>query len=63
MATSLTVKCSPNREAIVRLESVLTPARASEGELSARAGALRATLPNAKLRAKDTDGYKRERRQ
>ena len=53
---------SLNSEAIVCLESVLIPGRVPVAERLARARALRATLPNAKFRAKDIDAYKREGR-
>jgi len=53
---------SLNSEAIVCLESVLLPDKVSPAERLARAQALRASLPQAKFRAKTTDALKREGR-
>ncbi len=53
---------SLNSEAIVCLESVLLPDRVSPAERLARAQALRASLPQAKFRAKTMDALKRESR-
>ena len=53
---------SLNSEAIVCLESVLLPERASAEEVIATARALRESLPKAKFAAKDIDAFKREGR-
>ena len=53
---------SMNSEAIVCLESVLLPGRMPPSERLARAQALRASLPQDKLRAKDIDKLKGEGR-
>ena len=53
---------SLNSEAIVCLESVLLPGRMDPGERIARARALRASLPKAKFKAREIDGFKREGR-
>lgn len=53
---------SLNSEAIVCLESVLTPARLGSAERLARARALRATLGNASFPADDIDRLKRQGR-
>jgi len=54
---------SLNSEAIVCLESVLSPGRATPGERLARARELRGDLPRGKFRARDIDSLKREGRQ
>ena len=51
---------SMNSEAIVCLESVLLPGRMAPAERLARAQALRASLPQETLRAKDIDSLKRD---
>ncbi len=53
---------SLNSEAIVCLETVLLPGKMPPAERLARARALRASLPQGKLRAKDIDALKREGR-
>jgi antitoxin FitA len=53
---------SLNSEAIVCLESVLLPGRATAEEVIARARAIRESLPNRKFTAKDIDAFKREGR-
>jgi plasmid stability protein len=53
---------SLNSEAIVCLESVLLPRRMAVSERLARARALRASLPKARIRARDIDDFKREGR-
>src|SRR5438105_15580851 len=53
---------SLNSEAIVCLEAVLLPGRATAEEVIARARAIRETLPNRKFSAKDIDAYKRDGR-
>lgn len=50
---------SLNSEAIVCLETVLLPGKMTPSERLARARALRASLPQGKLRAKDIDALKR----
>jgi plasmid stability protein len=50
---------SLNSEAIVCLESVLLPGRASAEEVIARARAIRESLPKGKLTAKAIDDFKR----
>jgi plasmid stability protein len=62
-ASAETHRRSLNSEAIFCLESVLLPGRVAVSERLARARALRAALPKAKLRQKDIDAYKREGRQ
>jgi plasmid stability protein len=61
-ASAQTHRRSLNSEAIVCLETVLLPGRMAPAERLARARALRASLPQGKLRAKDIDGLKREGR-
>ena len=61
-ATAKAHRRSMNSEAIVCLESVLLPGRMAPSERLARAQALRASLPQGKLRAKDIDVLKREGR-
>jgi antitoxin FitA len=53
---------SLNSEAIVCLETVLLPGRATAEEVIARARAIRELLPRAKFSAKDIDALKREGR-
>lgn len=53
---------SLNSEAIVCLESVLLPGRASAEEVIARARSIRDSLPKGKFTAKDIDALKREGR-
>lgn len=53
---------SLNSEAIVCLESVLLPGRATAEEVIARARAIRETLPKRKFTAKEIDARKREGR-
>lgn len=53
---------SLNSEAIVCLESVLLPGRATAEEVIARARAIRETLPKGEVTAKDIDAFKREGR-
>ena len=53
---------SLNSEAIVCLETVLLPGKMTPTERLARARALRASLPQGKLRASDIDGLKHEGR-
>jgi antitoxin FitA len=53
---------SLNSEAIVCLESVLLPGRATAEEIIARARAIRDSLPKGKFTAKDIDAFKREGR-
>jgi antitoxin FitA len=53
---------SLNSEAIVCLETVLLPGRMTPAERLARARALRASLPQGKLRARDIDALKAEGR-
>ena len=53
---------SLNSEAIVCLESVLLPGRASAEEVIARARSIRDSLPNVKFTAKDIAAFKREGR-
>ncbi len=50
---------SMNSEAIVRLESALTPGRLSPEERLARARDLRDALPRGSFRARDIDALKR----
>ena len=53
---------SLNSEAIVCLESILLPGRATAEEVIARARAIRDSLPKGKFSAKDIDAFKREGR-
>jgi len=53
---------SLNSEAIVCLEAVLLPGRATAEEVIARARAIREALPKGKFSAKDMDAFKREGR-
>jgi antitoxin FitA len=53
---------SLNGEAIICLETVLLPGKISPAERLARARALRAGLPQGKLKASDIDALKREGR-
>jgi antitoxin FitA len=53
---------SLNSEAIICLETVLLPGKMSPAERLARARALRASLPQGKLKARDIDVLKREGR-
>ena len=53
---------SLNSEAIVCLESVLLPGRATAEEVIARARAIRDSLQKGKFTAKDIDAFKREGR-
>ena len=53
---------SLNSEAIVCLESVLLPGRATAEEVIARARAIRDALPKGKFTVKDIDALKREGR-
>jgi antitoxin FitA len=53
---------SLNSEAIVCLETVLLAGKMAPAERLARARALRSSLPQGKLRAKDIDALKREGR-
>lgn len=53
---------SMNSEAIVCLESVLMPGKMAPAERLARAQALRASLPQGVLRAKDINALKSEGR-
>lgn len=53
---------SLNSEALVCLESVLLPGRATTEEVIARARAIRELLPKGKFTAKDIDALKREGR-
>lgn len=53
---------SLNSEAIVCLETILLPGKMTPAERLARARALRASLPQDKLRASDIDALKREGR-
>ena len=53
---------SLNSEAIVCLESVLLPGRASAEEVIARARSIRDSLPNVKFTANDIDAFKHEGR-
>ena len=53
---------SLNSEAIVCLESVLLPGRATAEEVIARARSIRESLPKGKFTAKDIDAFKREGR-
>jgi plasmid stability protein len=61
-AAAKTHRRSLNSEAIVCLESVLTPGRVAVGERLARARALRASLPTRAFAAQDIDADKREGR-
>ncbi len=53
---------SLNSEAIVCLESVLMPGRASAEEVIATARTIRESLPKGKFTARDIDAFKREGR-
>ena len=53
---------SLNSEAIVCLESVLLPGRATAEEAIARARSIRELLPKGKFTAKDIDAFKRQGR-
>ena len=53
---------SLNSEAIVCLETILLPGKMAPAERLARARALRASLPQGKLRAGDIDALKSEGR-
>ena len=53
---------SLNSEAIVCLETVLTPTKIAPGERLARARQLRAGLSTTKFRARDIDTLKRQGR-
>ena len=53
---------SMNSEAIVCLEAILLPRRATVAERVARARELRSALPKGKFKAKDIDAMKREGR-
>jgi plasmid stability protein len=53
---------SMNSEALVCLEAVLLPAKATPTERLARARELRAALPKGKFQARDIDELKREGR-
>jgi plasmid stability protein len=53
---------SLNSEAIVCLEAVLLPGRATAEEVIARVRAIRDALPKGKFTAKDIDAFKREGR-
>lgn len=53
---------SLNSEAIVCLESVLLPGRATAEEVIARARLIRDSLPKGEFSAKDIDAFKREGR-
>ena len=57
-ASALGHRRSLNSEAIVCLESVLLPGRATAEEVIARARAIRETLPRGKFTAKDIDAFK-----
>ena len=53
---------SLNSEALVCLESVLLPGRATAEEVIARARAIRDSLPKGRFTAEDIDAFKREGR-
>jgi plasmid stability protein len=53
---------SLNSEAIVCLEAVLLPGRATAEEVIARARTIREALPKGKFTAKDIDAFNREGR-
>ncbi len=53
---------SLNSEAIVCLEAVLLPGRATAEEVIARARAIRDSLPKGKFTAREIDAFKREGR-
>ena len=53
---------SLNSEAIVCLESVLLPGRATAEEVISRARAIRDTLPKGEFAIQDIDAFKREGR-
>ena len=61
-ASAASHRRSLNSEAIVCLESVLLPGRATAEEVIARARAIRDSLPKGKFTAKDIDAFKREGR-
>ena len=61
-ASAETHRRSLNSEAIVCLETVLLPGRISVAERIARARAMRAPLVKAKIKVRDIDALKRERR-
>jgi antitoxin FitA len=61
-ASAVSHRRSLNSEAIVCLEAVLLPGRATAEEVIARARAIREALPNRKFTAKDIDAFKREGR-
>lgn len=61
-ASALSHRRSLNSEAIVCLESVLLPGRATAEEVIARARAIRELLPRGKVSAKEIDAFKREGR-
>jgi plasmid stability protein len=62
-ASAETNRRSLNSEAIVCLESVLLPGRATAEEVIARARAIRESLPKGRFKAEDIDSLKREGRQ
>lgn len=61
-ASAASHRRSLNSEAIVCLESVLLPGRATAEEVIARARAIRESLPKGKFTAKDIDTLKRDGR-
>lgn len=61
-ATAAAHRRSLNSEAIVCLETVLTPTKIAPSERLARARQLRAGLSTAKFRARDIDSLKRQER-
>lgn len=61
-ASAETNRRSLNSEAIVCLETVLLPAKASPGERLARVRKLRSELGRTKFRARDVDTLKRQGR-
>lgn len=61
-ASAASHRRSLNSEALVCLESVLIPGRATAEEVIARARAIRDLLPKGKFTAKDIDAFKREGR-
>ena len=58
-ASAASHRRSMNSEAIVCLESVPFPGRATADEVIARARALRDSLPKGKFTAKDIEAFKR----
>ncbi len=58
-ASAASHRRSMNSEAIVCLESVLLPGRATADDVIARARALRDSLPKGKFAARDIDAFKR----